>query len=188
MNFKRILSILSPEPLIGALEITDSDLKFIQIKKDVPSMASLKLPPEAFKDGKIKDRGVFLDNLAKFHSQLAGRSKKKIYAIVNILGEHVKDYKTAIYFRDQYLKLIHGLSENGLSNTHVSIKPSQLGIEISDFFYRLNLEAILQEMSAYLPESMLEIDAETHDYRTKVREASLDFAQAFPDFRRRIIF
>ncbi|KKR55662.1 MAG: Cell division protein FtsA [Candidatus Curtissbacteria bacterium GW2011_GWA1_40_24] len=89
MNFKRILSILSPEPLIGALEITDSDLKFIQIKKDVPSMASLKLPPEAFKDGKIKDRGVFLDNLAKFHSQLAGRSKKKIYAIVNIPDDNV---------------------------------------------------------------------------------------------------
>lgn len=113
-----------------------------------------------------------------------GLEKKGIYAIINILGEHVKDYNTCIYFRDQYLKLIHELSENRLGNTHISIKPSQLGLEISDFFYRMNLEAILQEMSIYLPESLLEIDAETHDYREGAREASLDFAQAFPGLQR----
>lgn len=110
--------------------------------------------------------------------------KKGIYSIINILGENVKDYETAIRFRDQYLKLINKLAAEDFKRAHIAVKPSQLGIEVSDFLYRQNLGEILQEMSICLPDSMVEIDRETHDYANIIKEVSMDFSNAFPGGQR----
>lgn len=89
MKLKNILNILNPQLKIGALEVTDFDLKFARIKGGVPVLSSMKLAPGIIKEGKIVSREAFLDSLLKFHSQISSGRKKKIYIILNIPDNNI---------------------------------------------------------------------------------------------------
>lgn len=84
MNFKRVLNILNPQPRIGGLEISDSDLRFFLIKGKSFVLASVKLPVGVVEGGKVKDKNNFKAALSKLHSQITSKSGKKIYAVLNI--------------------------------------------------------------------------------------------------------
>ncbi len=78
--------LLSPSPKIGGLEITDSAIRFSELKKDGDLNVSLRLPPDIWESGKIKegkmaDFGAALKNL---HSQLSADNKKIINAILTL--------------------------------------------------------------------------------------------------------
>ena len=89
MNFKSFLNILNPQPKIGALEINDLELKFCRLDGNVPFLASLKLPVETIKDGKIVNRENFLASLIELRRQIVPGKKKKICAVINIPDSHV---------------------------------------------------------------------------------------------------
>lgn len=108
-----------------------------------------------------------------------GLQERGIYTIINILGEDVKDGKEVARIRSQYLKLIKKLAAKGLHYIHISIKPSQLGLKISEFLYRMSLRMILEAAATDLPEALVEIDREAHEYAKAVREVSLGFASVF---------
>ena len=84
MSIGRILNILNPQPAIGGLEISDSALKFVLIKENKLTFASLNLPEGIIEEGKIKNKENFKAALLKLHSQIIPRAKKKIYAVINI--------------------------------------------------------------------------------------------------------
>lgn len=84
MSFKRFLTILNPQPAISGLEISDSALKFVLIKENKLTFTSLNLPMGTIEEGKIKNKENFKAALSKLHSQITSRTKKKIYAIINI--------------------------------------------------------------------------------------------------------
>ena len=84
INFKKIVNIINPQPVLAGLEISNSDLRFIKIKGDNLISVSLKLPTGVMEDGKIKDKRKFIESLSNLHSQITNRKKKKIYVIVNI--------------------------------------------------------------------------------------------------------
>lgn len=88
-NFKNFLKILNPQPKIGALEISDVDLKFSLIKDDEFISYSAKLAAGVIKDGKISDRERFLSALSVMHSQITAKMKEKINVIVNISDNNV---------------------------------------------------------------------------------------------------
>lgn len=108
--------------------------------------------------------------------------KKKIYAIINILGEHVKEVGEVAFIVGEYLELLKRLKEEGL-DVHISIKPSQLGLDISRELYRECLGIILKNAQLVLPRVLVEIDREDHHYAKVVREVSLDLARTFPNQR-----
>lgn len=83
-KFKKILVILKPHVPIGGLEISDSDLRFVFIDENKLFLTSLKLPVGIVKEGKIQDADNFKLALAKLHSQITPKTKKKIYVVVNI--------------------------------------------------------------------------------------------------------
>ncbi len=89
MDFKKFLNILNPQPRIGALEISDVDLKFCLIDDGKFSSYSVKLAADVIKDGRINNREGFLSALSVLHSQITAKAKKKINAIVNIADNNV---------------------------------------------------------------------------------------------------
>lgn len=89
MNFKKIFNIINPQPVLAGLEINNSELRFMKIRGDDSTSASLKLPPGVMEAGKIKDKRNFTESLLNLHSQITGRKKKKIYVIVSIPNVNV---------------------------------------------------------------------------------------------------
>ncbi|MEE8131930.1 MAG: pilus assembly protein PilM [Candidatus Paceibacterota bacterium] len=83
-NFKRLLMVINPQPVLAGLEISDLELRFTKVKGDNLISASVKLPPGIIKEGKIKDRPNFIAALSNLHSQITRKKKKKIYVIVSI--------------------------------------------------------------------------------------------------------
>ena len=89
MKFKKVLSILNPQPQVGSLEITDVDLKFCEFKFYNPVFHSLKLENGIVKDGKIIDRDKFIASLSELHKKITNSGKKKINIIVNIPDNNI---------------------------------------------------------------------------------------------------
>ena len=81
-NFKNFLKILNPQPKIGALEISDVDLKFSLIKDDEFISYSAKLAAGVIKDGKISDRERFLSALSVMHSQITAKMKERLMSLL----------------------------------------------------------------------------------------------------------
>lgn len=83
-NFKKILNVINPQPVLAGLEISDLALRFIKLKGNNLVSASVKLSPGIIKEGKIKDRPNFISALNNLHSQITRKKRKKIYVIVNV--------------------------------------------------------------------------------------------------------
>lgn len=84
MSIKSILNIISPQPQIGGLEISDSALRFVVVKENKFTSSSLNLTTETIGEGKIKNKDNFKAAAKKLHSQITRRTKKRIYVILNI--------------------------------------------------------------------------------------------------------
>ena len=107
-------------------------------------------------------------------------NKKKIYPVINILGEYVKDQKEARAYFDQYLELIIK-SAMALANVNVAVKPSQLGAEIDKKYFQTLLGGLLSAVKFYLPLSLVEVDAEDYEYSSAVKDVCLELAKTYPD-------
>lgn len=120
--------------------------------------------------------GEKLEDAAQVAKVLKQRGEK---SVINILGEHVKDFREAAKFRNQIIELIALLAQEGLTDVHVAEKPSQLGLDISEFLYRANKIEILKAAQRYLPNSLVETDAEDHFYRPAVLKIVLGLSGTF---------
>jgi len=78
-DFKKILGPLSrlitSSLPIGGLEISDSSLRFLQVKNNSVVRASLRLPPKIIQDGVLKDARLFTDALRGLHQQINDKPK-----------------------------------------------------------------------------------------------------------------
>lgn len=127
MNFKKILNILIPQPKIGALEITDIDIKFAQIINEQLVLYSVKLSVGVVNDGKIQNKEVFLDSLKKLHSQITKREKRKISIILNIPDNNV-------YFQTFNLPALSGAELREAANLNLKmISPIDFDAAYSDW-------------------------------------------------------
>ena len=68
---------------------------------------------------------------------------RNVGALLNLLGEHYEDPDGAAGDRDAYLDLIEDISSNEL-DACVSVKPSQIGLDISDETFADNAERIVE--------------------------------------------
>src|SRR5881296_4725672 len=69
-------------------------------------------------------------------------NERKIYAILNRLGEHTPDRKLIQQYVEEYLKLLETIQTENLQAT-ISVKPSQIGLAAEIPFYRDNLLKII---------------------------------------------
>jgi proline dehydrogenase len=126
--------------------------------------------------------GETIDDAVRVAKELRG---KNIYAIINILGEHIKDREEVDRVFRQYIDLILLLAREGLWKCHISVKPSQLGLEISEDLFKEKLETLLATTKIILPppEGMVEIDAEEPDQAEPVKKICLELTAKYRNFR-----
>lgn len=80
-------------------------------------------------------------------------------ATVNFLGEHVHHVEEATLARDQILRLLDHIHQSGV-DANVSIKPSQLGLNIDPTILYENLYPIIERAKEY--QNFVRIDMEDH--------------------------
>ena len=86
-------------------------------------------------------------------------NKHGISCTVDNLGEFVSKKEEALKAKNQILQVIEAIHENGV-NAHISLKPSQLGLDIDFDFCRTNLAEIAEAASKY--DIFINIDMENH--------------------------
>ncbi|MDD5430812.1 MAG: hypothetical protein PHP03_01155 [Candidatus Pacebacteria bacterium] len=84
LDFKKLIKLISPQPAINGLNISETGLQFIGLQ-DGFKKASVSLEPGVILDGKLRDGKKFLEALMKLR-QLLGlpKAEEKIYAIISI--------------------------------------------------------------------------------------------------------
>lgn len=70
-----------------------------------------------------------------------------IHGILNLLGEHYKERSPADMDTASYIELIEKINRRGL-NASISVKPSQIGLQVGREVFRENLELVLEEAYA----------------------------------------
>lgn len=85
---RKISKLIQPMVSIGGLEVSDTALRFIEFKGKELRKFGVSLNSGIIEDGKLKDRGGFLQALYVLKSQI-GRIKDNIPVIISIPPNHV---------------------------------------------------------------------------------------------------
>ena len=109
--------------------------------------------------------GETIDEAVKAAQELAGRG---ITASLDLLGESVTVESEAITARDQYLQMLDRMAAAG-GEVNVSVKLTQMGIDISEDLCYANMVRILDRAKAL--RGFVRLDMESSDYTQK----TLDF-------------
>ncbi len=107
----------------------------------------------------IANRFVAGENIGDALDVAASRNERGLPVILNLLGEHFEDKSVAKSDRDEYIELITAINQRGL-DACISIKPTQLGLDISEEVFNGNLEKILEAASEH--DTFVWIDMEDH--------------------------
>jgi proline dehydrogenase len=70
-------------------------------------------------------------------------NERNVKAIVNLLGEHYDDREAADADAREYRELVEDIARSDLEAT-VSVKPSQIGLDLGEDVFRENLEGIVE--------------------------------------------
>ena len=87
-------------------------------------------------------------------------NRRGISCTVDSLGEFVSDKGEAIKAKEQIIHVIEAIHDNEV-DAHISLKPSQLGLDIDYAFCLENLKEIAEAASRY--EMFINIDMENYD-------------------------
>jgi proline dehydrogenase len=109
--------------------------------------------------------GETIDEAVKAAQELAGRG---ITASLDLLGESVTVESEAIAARDQYLQMLDRMAVAG-EEVNVSVKLTQMGIDISEDLCYANMVRILDQAKAL--RGFVRLDMESSEYTQK----TLDF-------------
>ena len=105
--------------------------------------------------------------------------RKGITASLDLLGESVTQEAEAVAARDQYLRMLERMAAGGVE-VNVSVKLTQMGLDIREELCLANMTAILER--ARTLGGFVRLDMEGSDYTQR----TLDFfsRHLFPDVRR----
>ncbi|MFW6003437.1 MAG: proline dehydrogenase family protein [Halanaeroarchaeum sp.] len=103
-------------------------------------------------------------------------NRKNIKAIVNLLGEHYHEPGPAAEDRDQYLDLVRAI-DSSAADAVVSVKPSQIGIDVGEETFRENLRDIVS--IADTRDVFVWVDMEDHETTDVTLDAYEDFAREY---------
>ena len=107
---------------------------------------------------KIAGRYVAGESIADALVVIRQLNEKGYSATVDILGEHTKSESEAEEITNDYLKIYDKISQQGL-DCNISIKPSHIGLDISNEILQSNLDKLLSK--AEETHNFLRIDMES---------------------------
>lgn len=89
------------------------------------------------------DRFIAGDTIAEAIAVSQKMNQKGITTTLNFLGEHVTNPQEASAARDEIMRLMDAINESG-TQAYVSVKPSQLGLQVSPDLLYENMRALLE--------------------------------------------
>ena len=114
------------------------------------------------------------ENLAAAVATTKGLNSKGMVATIDILGEFIKTREEATFFKQQCLDILNGIDKEGL-DANLSLKPTQMGLELDREFAFANIREIVALASEL--DNFVRIDMEDHpctddtlDYFRRLRE------------------
>jgi proline dehydrogenase len=90
---------------------------------------------------------------------------KDISASLDLLGESVTKESEAAAARDEYLRMLDRIKETGV-NSNVSVKLTQMGLDIAEDVCLANMRAILDRASQYQTFVRLDMESSAYTQRT----------------------
>lgn len=99
-----------------------------------------------------------------------------MHAIINYLGEHIVDPSLVKESVEKYIRVLDKIDELGL-DCSISVKPTQLGLDISYKEYYNNMTKILEYANNY--KRFVWIDMESSTYLDKIIDSGLTFAKSY---------
>ena len=112
--------------------------------------------------------GETIDSAVTAASELASRG---ISSSLDLLGESIKEEREAVAARDQYLEMLDRMAAGGVE-VNVSVKLTQMGLDIDEDLCAANLARILEKAQAV--GGFVRLDMEGSDYTQR----TLDFFKA----------
>lgn len=100
----------------------------------------------------------------------------KIRGIINLLGEELTRREEAAAAANEYIQILKALNSRRIQSC-ISIKPTQLGLEIDKSFFRHNLVAVLG--TAKTLENLVWMDMEGSPYTADTVESYLELRKEF---------
>lgn len=110
---------------------------------------------------KLAKRFIAGDNLAGALVQIEALDKLDIWSTLDHLGEGVAQLSEASNYKEQYLKMIEGLSASKI-NANVSLKPTQMGLGLDPETCYANIKEVVQHAKRF--NSFVRIDMENTPY------------------------
>ncbi|MFB6070943.1 MAG: proline dehydrogenase family protein [Halanaeroarchaeum sp.] len=124
----------------------------------------------------IADRFVAGESKTAAIEHAKALNRKDIGAILNLLGEHYHEPEPAGEDRDAYLDLIRSVDAADVDAV-VSVKPSQIGIDVGEGTFRENLEDIVS--IADTRDVFVWVDMEDHETTDVTLDAYVDLATEY---------
>lgn len=124
----------------------------------------------------IASRFVAGETVAEALETTAERNDDGLTVILNQLGEHYDDPAAAASDRDDYLRLLGDIDAMDL-DACISIKPTQLGLDIGVDVFREHLEVLLEE--AAQRNQFVWIDMEDHETTDATLDAYEDYVESY---------
>ncbi|MGF1671254.1 MAG: proline dehydrogenase family protein [Balneolaceae bacterium] len=112
--------------------------------------------------------------------EIKSLNAKKIKVTLDLLGENVKDKKTASETVDTYIKLLNDIDNAGLRST-ISIKLTMIGLDISEEYCVHNLYQLLEAAKGL--DQFVRIDMEGSDYTQRTLDI---FKSAYQKYGRHV--
>jgi proline dehydrogenase len=101
-----------------------------------------------------------------------------VTATLDVLGENVKSQEEATQKADNYIQALEVIDKEKL-DSHVSIKLTQMGLDVSDGFCYDNVSRIFQKASAL--NNFVRVDMEGSDYTQRTLDLVFRWHQRFPN-------
>ncbi len=126
----------------------------------------------------IANRFVAGESPAAAMDHAAACNRDGIGVMLNRLGEHYGEREPADADADAYVSLLGDLEESGL-DAAISVKPSQIGLEVSEAVFAANLDRIADAAADH--DRFVWLDMEDHTTTDATLEAFADNVVDHPD-------
>jgi proline dehydrogenase len=130
---------------------------------------------------RVADRFVAGDTLEAGMDAARQLHERGIAAMLDHLGENVESERQAAAAADTYVRALKRIRESPELDCNISVKLTQLGLDVSTELCRENMERVLQVASEGEPATLVMIDMEAHEYVDRTLEAYLELRGRFPN-------
>jgi proline dehydrogenase len=124
----------------------------------------------------IASRFVAGETPAEAIEYVDGLNDRDVSAILNLLGEHYHERPPADEDAAAYRNLVADIADSGV-DASISVKPSQIGLDVGEDVFRENLEGIVETADDHGVFTW--VDMEDHETTDATLDAFEDFARKY---------